>query len=420
MQTIIDSFKNTYGVSGSNIWLADPSFSSVYSGNQLYLPAVASLRSTNSLAGGPDFWSFYGVSTSTWYGGDAVHPNVAGISQMARLWAVSMIQPQSVAASSLSNGTHISWNSLSSVESSITNYKVSYGTSPSSLSTTVSAGNVSSLDITSGLTPGTTYYYAVTGYDNSPTPQPTLRSSVVSSSFTTAPGAPTSLTKTMGSGSAVLNWSAPAANGSAITNYIVQYKRSAASTWITATHPVSTTTTLTINDLAGLTSYDFRVAAVNGVGTSANSSTATGTTTSVTPTAESNFTQLTGGATLDTQPTFSGKANPGASVTVTVHSDPVSCTTTADADGNWSCTLPSSLPAGTHTVVVSVTPNGGGAATDFGPYTVTVNGSQPTVVTPNTGLKSENSAVFFIAAALGLTLTGFAAFMIRRTLKVRA
>lgn len=55
------------------------------------------------------------------------------------------------------------------------------------------------------------------------------------------------------------------------------------------------------------------------------------------------------------RPTFSGTAPAHSAVKVTVHSDPVSCETTADADGKWSCTLPESLEPGLHTVRVVIT-----------------------------------------------------------------
>lgn len=57
---------------------------------------------------------------------------------------------------------------------------------------------------------------------------------------------------------------------------------------------------------------------------------------------------------ISKRPTFNGKAEPGATVTVTVRSDPVICTTTTDSNGNWSCTLPSDLPPGEHTVTIRV------------------------------------------------------------------
>lgn len=90
---------------------------------------------------------------------------------------------------------------------------------------------------------------------------------------------------------------------------------------------------------------------------------------------------------------FNGKATPGASITVTVRSDPVVCTAIADSNGNWSCTLPVDLPAGAHTVLVDVV-NPDASVQQLGPYGITVAGNgvggvvdNNTPLAPNTGVK---------------------------------
>ncbi len=95
---------------------------------------------------------------------------------------------------------------------------------------------------------------------------------------------------------------------------------------------------------------------------------------------------LTNNPTITKKPTFNGTAPPGSTVVVTVNSDPVTCTTIADSNGNWSCTLPAALPPGQHTVTVVVTAVGG-EVTNLGPFAVTVDGENPTVLAPpNTGI----------------------------------
>jgi surface protein len=91
--------------------------------------------------------------------------------------------------------------------------------------------------------------------------------------------------------------------------------------------------------------------------------------------------------TIPKRPTFSGIAEPGSTITVTVHSDPVVCTATADFSGNWSCTLPSDLAPGIHTVTVVVISPDGLTSTTLGPYSVTVGGTitNNTPLAPNTG-----------------------------------
>ena len=94
---------------------------------------------------------------------------------------------------------------------------------------------------------------------------------------------------------------------------------------------------------------------------------------------------LTGTPEIAKRPTFSGTAEPGARVTVMVHSDPVTCTATADAQGRWTCTLPRDLEPGQHTVYIHVV-NPDNSTEDLGPYTVTVAGDNPIMLSaPNTG-----------------------------------
>ena len=105
--------------------------------------------------------------------------------------------------------------------------------------------------------------------------------STASSSVTflaaTAPGVVSSVTSTAGStaGSVNLTWVAPAANGSPITDYLVEYSSDGGATWQVFNHAASTATSITVTGLTVGTQYQFRVKALNGVGTSvASSSTA--------------------------------------------------------------------------------------------------------------------------------------------------
>ncbi|MGE4133611.1 MAG: fibronectin type III domain-containing protein, partial [Bdellovibrionales bacterium] len=61
-----------------------------------------------------------------------------------------------------------------------------------------------------------------------------------------------------------LTWTAPADNGTAIIDYLVEYKLTADSTWTVFVDGLSTTTAVTVTGLTASTSYDFRVAALNG------------------------------------------------------------------------------------------------------------------------------------------------------------
>lgn len=104
-----------------------------------------------------------------------------------------------------------------------------------------------------------------------------------------APDAPTSVSGTAGNTQVSLTWAAPTYNnGAAITDYTIQYSSNSGSSWSTFSHAASTATSITVTGLTNSTTYIFRVAAVNSVGTgsySDNSSSATPVLASFTPTA---------------------------------------------------------------------------------------------------------------------------------------
>ena len=91
------------------------------------------------------------------------------------------------------------------------------------------------------------------------------------------PGAPTSVVGTAGSNQVVLTWSAPASDGgAAITDYVVQYATSLGGAYTTFTDAVSTALSATVTGLASGSTYYFKVAAVNAVGTGEYSSASSG------------------------------------------------------------------------------------------------------------------------------------------------
>jgi hypothetical protein len=102
-----------------------------------------------------------------------------------------------------------------------------------------------------------------------------------------APSAPTigTAVRANASGSATVNWSAPASNGgSAITGYVVQVLLNGTNTQVGALRPAgATATSLLVSGLTNGTAYQFRVAAVNAVGTSAFSALSTAVTPATVP-----------------------------------------------------------------------------------------------------------------------------------------
>ena len=85
------------------------------------------------------------------------------------------------------------------------------------------------------------------------------------------PAAPTGVTATAGNASATVSWTAPAVVAPPVTDYTIQYSSNSGSSWSTFSHSASTATTATVTGLINDTSYVFRVAAVNGIGTGAYS-----------------------------------------------------------------------------------------------------------------------------------------------------
>lgn len=98
---------------------------------------------------------------------------------------------------------------------------------------------------------------------------------------TTVPAAPVLTGATPGNTEVALAWTAPANGGSAITDYVVEYRTTAGpGSWTVFSEGTSTTAAATVTGLTNGTGYDFRVSAVNAIGTSAVSNTMSATPTS--------------------------------------------------------------------------------------------------------------------------------------------
>ena len=122
------------------------------------------------------------------------------------------------------------------------------------------------------LTYGTTYYIKIAGINsNGRGLWSETYSATTTGSPKTIPYAPTALNPVnVTSYSVGLSWSAPTSDGGwPITDYVVQYKTSGASSWTTLADGVSNVTSATIKGLWGGTSYVFRVAAKNMLGAGA-------------------------------------------------------------------------------------------------------------------------------------------------------
>ena len=105
---------------------------------------------------------------------------------------------------------------------------------------------------------------------------------IYSASFTSAPasvpGAPGSPKVTaVGNKTVSLGWTVPVDNGgSAITDYVIDYQPYAGSTWFVFADGIGTTASTTVTGLTNGVSYNFRIRAVNAIGTGAPSVTVSG------------------------------------------------------------------------------------------------------------------------------------------------
>lgn len=82
----------------------------------------------------------------------------------------------------------------------------------------------------------------------------------------TIPAAPAAPAGTPGDRRVTLTWAAPSNGGSTISDYIVQYKSTGSSTWLTFADGVRSSTGATVTGLTNGSYYHFRVAARNAAG----------------------------------------------------------------------------------------------------------------------------------------------------------
>jgi hypothetical protein len=130
----------------------------------------------------------------------------------------------------------------------------------------LTASGASSPVVVTGLTNGTEYTFTVTASNSFGSSTSGSSNSVTPAGVPATPSAPT---QSAGNASVALSWTAPSANGSAITDYKIYYATSEAGTYTLFSDTVSTTTSVTVTGLTNGTAYYFKIAAVNSVGDSA-------------------------------------------------------------------------------------------------------------------------------------------------------
>ncbi|HEY5591322.1 MAG TPA: peptidoglycan-binding protein [Paludibacter sp.] len=169
MTNIVNSIKSTYGASSSSIYLGLPVYAASRPFVQTIITPLQNLVTSQNLGTGPNFNTYFFNHPELFGDNPAIHPNVSGNLQMARLWALSMIKPTNLSVSQNTGTVTVNWNSIASLDaiptgtSSITGYKIKYGTSTGTYSTIVDAGNVTTKTI-EGLSDNQQYFFTVQAY----------------------------------------------------------------------------------------------------------------------------------------------------------------------------------------------------------------------------------------------------------------
>src|SRR2546426_734387 len=229
---------------------------------------------------------------------NSVGTGSASNSASATTLAVAPSSPTGLAATAVSSSQiSLSWSvPADNGGSPLTGYKVERSTDGGTTWTILVAntGSAATAYSDTGLTHTTTYTYRVSAINSVGTSS--TSSTAPATTLAVAPSTPTGLTATTVSASQIsLSWSAPADNGgSAISVYNFEWSTAAATAFSTLSPndalPISA---YSDTGLTHATTYTYRVSAINSVGTSSPSSTASATTLAVAPSTPTGLTATT-------------------------------------------------------------------------------------------------------------------------------
>jgi hypothetical protein len=286
-----------------------------------------------------------GLTPGTRYDFQVVTSNGAGSSTSAitsvNIPAATPSAPTGLTVGSATSTTlTANWTASSSGTTPIS-YQVNYRATGQSAWISAGQPTANTTLTISGLSPATQYDVQVVAQNTAGSTASSTVSATTAASAGSAPSAPTGVSATSPTSSSIVVAWTLSTSGS--PTYVVQYRVTGQSTWITFGQP-TTSSSETVVGLTAATSYDFQVVATNNAGSTA-SSTVTGVTTAnpVASTGSVAGSQTSGAS----YPVVQGPTSGAATVSTILPISGVTITDPAAAAAAGSCTLVMTCSFGT-------------------------------------------------------------------------
>jgi subtilisin family serine protease len=239
--------------------------------------STATTLTINGLTNGTPYWFRVSAKNSVGTGPTSATTSATPVTLPA---APSGLTAAVAPAAGVGSGeVKLSWSAPNDGGTAITDYVLERSVDQQSWVTVADGVSTATSHTVTGLTNGTLYVFRVSAKNAVGTGS---TSATVFATPAALPAAPSGLSAAVapasgvGSGEVKLSWTAAVANGSAITDYLVERSTDGA-TWTRVDDGVAAATASTVRGLSNGTQYQFRVAAVNGIGTGPWTATATAT-----------------------------------------------------------------------------------------------------------------------------------------------